>query len=184
MEGHAAPVRISYRRYAARVMRRPWQHWGLYSSIGLAAFLKVHRLAPGTPEYETVFGNVTTLCRIAHKYLLKMADSVSNFPGVVALSRALAGTVTMQLDLDLIFPIRDVPSAELMTLKAVCLWNAGVIDARQRKLVEQRAQQFLEENMCKSFCLTMSSPRSTSSDFGREMLSRAAAVRGLLRRAG
>ena len=52
----------------------------------------------------------------------------------------------MQLDLDLIFPIRDVPSAELMTLKAVCLWNAGVIDARQRKLVEQRAQQFLEKN--------------------------------------
>jgi hypothetical protein len=134
--------------------------------------------------YRTVFGNVTTLCRITHKYLLKMADSVSNFPAVVALSRAFAGTVTMQLDLDLIFPIRDVPSAELMTLKAVSLWNAGVIDARQRKLVEQRAQQFLEENMCKSFCLPMNSPRSTSSDFGREMPSRAAAVRGLLRRAG
>ena len=97
--------------------------------------------------YRTVFGNVTTLCRIAHKYLLKKTDSVSNFPAVVALSRALAGTVTMQLDLDLIFPIRDVPSAELMTLKAVCLWNAGVIDARQRKLVEQRAQQFLETNI-------------------------------------
>jgi hypothetical protein len=79
--------------------------------------------------------------------LLKKTDSVSNFPGIVALSRALAGTVTMQLDLDLIFPIRDVPSAELITLKAVCLWNAGVIDARQRKLVEQRAQQFLETNI-------------------------------------
>jgi hypothetical protein len=97
--------------------------------------------------YRKVFGNVTTLCRIAHKYLLKKTDSVSNFLGIVALSRALAGTVTMQLDLDLIFPIRDVPSAELMTLKAVCLWNAGVIDARQRKLVEQRAQQFLETNI-------------------------------------
>jgi hypothetical protein len=79
--------------------------------------------------------------------LLKKTDSVSNFPGIVALSRALAGTVTMQLDLELIFPIRDVPSAELMTLKAVCLWNAGVIDARQRKLVEQRAQQLLETNI-------------------------------------
>jgi pimeloyl-ACP methyl ester carboxylesterase len=79
--------------------------------------------------------------------LLKKTDSVSNFPGIVALSGALAGTVTMQLDLDLIFPIRDVPSAELMTLKAVCLWNAGVIDARQRKLVDQRAQQFLETNI-------------------------------------
>jgi hypothetical protein len=41
--------------------------------------------------YRTVFGNVTTLCRIAHKYLLKKTDSVSNFPGVVALPRALAG---------------------------------------------------------------------------------------------
>jgi hypothetical protein len=49
----------------------------------------------------------------------------------------------MQLDLDLIFPIRDPMSAELMTVKAVCLWNAGVIDYRQRKIVEQRAQQFL-----------------------------------------
>jgi hypothetical protein len=75
--------------------------------------------------------------------LLKKTDSVSNFPGIVTLSRALAGTVTRQLDLDLIFPIRDVPSAELMTLKAVCLWNAGVIDARQRKLVDQ----FLETNI-------------------------------------
>jgi hypothetical protein len=49
----------------------------------------------------------------------------------------------MQLDLDLIFPIRDPMSAELMAVKAVCLWNAGVIDYRQRKIVEQRAQQFL-----------------------------------------
>ena len=70
--------------------------------------------------YRTVFGNVTTLCRIAHKYLLKKTDSVSNFPGIVALSRALAGTVTMQLDLDLIFPIRDVPSAELRGCPEFC----------------------------------------------------------------
>lgn len=49
----------------------------------------------------------------------------------------------MQLDLDLIFPIRDPMSAKLMAVKAVCLWNAGVIDYRQRKIVEQRAQQFL-----------------------------------------
>jgi hypothetical protein len=52
--------------------------------------------------------------------------------------------VTMQFNFELIFPIRDVPSAELMTLKAACLWNAGVIDARQKKLVEERAQKFLE----------------------------------------
>jgi hypothetical protein len=49
----------------------------------------------------------------------------------------------MQLDLELIFPIRDLPSAELMTLKAACLSDAGVIDTRQRKIVEQRAHMFL-----------------------------------------
>jgi hypothetical protein len=77
-----------------------------------------------------------------HNYLYQKTDSVSNFPGVAELPREPAGTVTMQLDLDLIFPILDVASAKLMTLKAACLWNAGVIDARQRKLVEQRSQQF------------------------------------------
>src|ERR1700730_17244102 len=45
-------------------------------------------------------------------------------------------------DLDLIFPIRDVASADLMMLKATCLWNAGIIDDRQRKLVQQRAAGF------------------------------------------
>ena len=55
--------------------------------------------------------------------------------------------MTMQLDFDLIFPIRDVASAELMTLKAACLWRAGVIDARQKTVVEQRAQKFLGTKM-------------------------------------
>jgi hypothetical protein len=35
---------------------------------------------------------------------------------------------SMAFDLDLIFPIRDVASADLMMLKATCLWNAGIID--------------------------------------------------------
>jgi hypothetical protein len=52
----------------------------------------------------------------------------------------------MQLDIDLIFPIRDAASAELMTLKAACLWNAGVIDARQKKMVELRARKLLEND--------------------------------------
>jgi hypothetical protein len=34
----------------------------------------------------------------------------------------------MSLDLDLIFSIRDVASADLMKLKANCLWSAGTID--------------------------------------------------------
>jgi hypothetical protein len=49
----------------------------------------------------------------------------------------------MSLDLDLTFPIRDVPSAYLMRLKATCLWNAGIIDDRQRELVQHRDERFL-----------------------------------------
>jgi hypothetical protein len=33
-----------------------------------------------------------------------------------------------------------------MLLKATCLWNAGIIDDRQRKLVQQRAARFLRGN--------------------------------------
>jgi hypothetical protein len=48
----------------------------------------------------------------------------------------------MSLDLDVIFPIRDLPSAGLMMLKASCLWNAGIISDRQRELVHSRAERF------------------------------------------
>jgi hypothetical protein len=58
-----------------------------------------------------------------------------------------AGMSTMNLDVDLIFPISDVPSAELMMVKAACLWNAGVIDDRQRDLVQQRAERFLQRGL-------------------------------------
>jgi hypothetical protein len=54
-----------------------------------------------------------------------------------------SGRWIMQLDLDLIFPMREASSAELMTLKAACLSRAGIINARQKKIVEQRAQMFL-----------------------------------------
>jgi hypothetical protein len=51
MEGHAAPVRINYRRYAARLMRRARQHRGLYShwAGGLPEGTPPR---PGTPEYD------------------------------------------------------------------------------------------------------------------------------------
>ena len=62
------------------------------------------------------------------------------------ISGTLRGMTSMTFDLDLIFPIRDVASAELMLLKATCLWNAGIIDDRQRKLVQQRAARFLRGN--------------------------------------
>ena len=90
---------------------------------------------------------MTTLCRIPHKSFSHLQKKVSNFFGAPALSRAPAGMATMQFDLELIFPIRDAASAELMALKAACLCNAGVIDARQREIVEQRAQRFLGQNV-------------------------------------
>jgi hypothetical protein len=62
------------------------------------------------------------------------------------ISGTLRGMTSMTFDLDLIFPIRDVASAELMLLKATCLWNAGIIDDRQRKLVQQQAARFLRGN--------------------------------------
>ena len=54
----------------------------------------------------------------------------------------------MPLDLGLLFPIRDGASAELMAFKAACLWNAGIINGRQRQVVEQRAQRFLGREPC------------------------------------
>ena len=53
----------------------------------------------------------------------------------------------MSLDLELIFPIRDIASADLMMLKASCLWNAGIIDDRQRELVQRQAERFLPRDM-------------------------------------
>jgi len=53
----------------------------------------------------------------------------------------------MSLDLDLTFPIRDVQSADLMMLKATCLWNAGIIDDLQRELVHQWAERFLRRDL-------------------------------------
>ena len=54
-------------------------------------------------------------------------------------------TTTMSLDLDLTFPIRDAPSADLMRLKATCLWNAGIIDAGERSLFSNGLNGFCGE---------------------------------------
>ena len=53
---------------------------------------------------------------------------------------------TMSLVLDLIFPIRDFPSADLMIVKATCLRNAGIINDRQRELVHDRAKRLLRRD--------------------------------------
>jgi hypothetical protein len=53
---------------------------------------------------------------------------------------------TMSLVLDLIFPIRDFPSADLMIVKATCLRNAGIINDRQWGLVYDRAEPLLRRD--------------------------------------
>ena len=62
----------------------------------------------------------------------------------------------MSLDLDLTFPIRDVQSADLMMLKATCLWNAGIIDDRQRELVHQRAEPVFATRLSRYHVLAVS----------------------------
>jgi hypothetical protein len=49
----------------------------------------------------------------------------------------------MCLDLDLIFPISDVASAEFMKLKVECLCSADVIDEAQKLSILERADAFL-----------------------------------------
>jgi hypothetical protein len=46
-------------------------------------------------------------------------------------------------DLELILPINDGPSANLMLAKALCLLHAGEIDARQAAQVFRRASEVL-----------------------------------------
>jgi hypothetical protein len=48
------------------------------------------------------------------------------------------------LDLELIFPIRDEPSASFMSLKAECLCRAGVIGERERQWVQSRARTVMD----------------------------------------
>ena len=46
-------------------------------------------------------------------------------------------------DLERIFPIVDIPSAQLMKIKARCLHGAGVITAAQKIIVDHRADAAL-----------------------------------------
>jgi hypothetical protein len=66
---------------------------------------------------------------------------------------------TMSLDLDLIFPIRDVPSADLMMLKAACLWNAGLSMIGSGSLFINGLSRFLRRDLA----VTTSWPSAGSS---------------------
>jgi hypothetical protein len=45
------------------------------------------------------------------------------------------------LNMELIFPIRDEPSAWLMSLKAECLYKAGVLSESEKQAVQDRANR-------------------------------------------
>jgi len=52
------------------------------------------------------------------------------------------------LTMEVIFPIRNEPSARLMTLKAECLHMAGVISEREEQAVLGRAAKVLAVSDC------------------------------------
>jgi hypothetical protein len=74
MEGHAAPVHIGYRRYAARLIRRSRQH-RLYSSLGRRP-LMLHRLAL-SPRSTTPFDKSRMQRRLAIKVRTPRAKSTA-----------------------------------------------------------------------------------------------------------
>jgi len=53
------------------------------------------------------------------------------------------GVMHRPLNIELIFPIRDEPSAQLMSLKAECLHMAGLISEREEQAVLARASEVL-----------------------------------------
>jgi hypothetical protein len=53
------------------------------------------------------------------------------------------GEESMPLDLNRLFPIKDLPSARLMKLKAHCLFRAGVLSREERAQVEEKAKFYL-----------------------------------------
>ena len=48
-------------------------------------------------------------------------------------------------DIEVIFPIKDAPSAALMLLKADCLHTAGIINQAEKQYVYSRARSFLND---------------------------------------
>ena len=56
------------------------------------------------------------------------------------------------LDMELIFPIRDEPSAQFMSLKAECLLSAGLISKSEERTVlgKAAAAKALTASNCKT----------------------------------
>lgn len=50
----------------------------------------------------------------------------------------------MSQDLERLFPMKDLPSARLMKLKAFCLYRAGLLSEAERAAVIRKAKAFIQ----------------------------------------
>jgi hypothetical protein len=51
----------------------------------------------------------------------------------------------MPLDLKRLFPMRDLPSARLMKLKAFCLFRAGVVSEQEMTEIREKADALMKD---------------------------------------
>lgn len=86
------------------------------------------------------------------------------FFGPVSAGAAEEGSSVHQrsLDLDLVFPMKDGPSARLMRLKAELLYRAGIIDHDARAVVFAKADAVLERDLAGSSRVLARAPRRHS----------------------
>jgi hypothetical protein len=59
----------------------------------------------------------------------------------------------MPLDLNQLFPIKDLPSARLMKLKAICLHRAGVLNEAEKAAVLRKAKAYIHHPRFRSALL-------------------------------
>jgi len=61
-------------------------------------------------------------------------------------------------DIELVFPIKDAPSASLMRMKADRLHKAGVIDEAERQWVNYKARTYLDDTTLDNVALIEAAP--------------------------
>ena len=71
------------------------------------------------------------------------------------------------VNLELIFPIKDAPSASLMSFKASCLLDAGIITEGEKQWVDARVLSVLAGEMIAARSVTALSIRNTAAVPGR-----------------
>jgi hypothetical protein len=71
------------------------------------------------------------------------------------------------VNLELIFPIKDAPSASFMSLKANCLLDAGIITEAQKQWVEARVLSTLAGDEY-ALSVPARTPASDVSDLSRQ----------------